>query len=396
MKKFPISLLGLASLVAMHGALADCAADATVNDVRRSHARAQQLEKSGDARGALSAYVAAQAYTCNANPVAAEAARRGAALGRTLGDTAKASGNHIAAFEAYEQGGHFAAADRELLARVQAAPDDSALYALALRHVRNRSLPAFQANEAVRIGVTGAYSVDAELVQAVAAMPARATDRALAAEAAAFNEAAYAQYITLVRAQPENPGDFAGMQQYASRMQAFLSQQRGDPLQDPVKALGTVREWEMQLLDNAQAAGLAHRRAERAESRAALLTRKYSDAPKLLQLALDYLAYSGGDSQAQEPRMLQVRRQAEKLGDAALANQRLQLAVEYFDVAGANDKAELARSRYQALGEQQMQPTIQALQRNAEALKAQFSDPAYIAELQRQALEAQRALKSSR
>ena len=90
-----------------------------------------------------------------------------------------------------------------------------------------------------------------------------------------------------------------------------------------------------------------------------------------------------------------MRRQAETLGDAALAKRHYQLAIDYFDVAGADDKAERARTQLQAMAQQQMQPTLAAMQRDAEALKAQFSDPARIAEMQRQAREMQRALQKS-
>jgi hypothetical protein len=395
MKRFASSLVGLLGFLALQGAYADCAADATVADVRKAHARGQQLEKSGDARGALAAYVSAQAYTCQPNPVAAEAARRGAALSKPLGDAAKAKGDHAAAFDYYERGGHYAAADREMLARIQGAPEDASLYAEALRHVRQHELPAFQANEAVRLAITGSYTLDPALAQAVATMPAKATERALAAEAAGFNEAWYAQYVALIRARPESPTDFAGLQQYATRMQAFQSQQRGDPLNDPLDALQRVQQWQGQVLDNGQAEALARKRAERAEARAAVLMQKYADAPRLLEMAIDYLGHSTGDSDAQQPRMQKVRRQAENLGDAALAKKRYQLAIEYFDIAGADEKAGRARAQLQALAQQQMQPTLAGMQREAEALKAQFADPARIAEMQRQAQEAQRALQKS-
>jgi hypothetical protein len=393
MKHIASCLIGVLGLACLPGAYADCAADATLADVRKAHTRAQQLEKSGDARGALAAYVSAQAYTCEANPVAADAARRGAALAKPLGDAARAKGDHVAAFEYYERGGHFAAADRELLARINATPDDSSLFVLARNHVQNRALPAFQSNEAVRLAVTGAYTLDAALAQAVAAMPLQATERALAAEAAAFNESWYAQYVALLRARPENPADLAALQQFAARMQALQSQQRGDPLQDPVEAIGRVQQWQMQVVDPAQAATLARRRAERAEARAATLAQKYAEAPRLLQLAMDYLGHSAGDSDTQQPRMQKVRHQAEALGDAAVAKKRYQLAIDYFDVAGADGKADRARTQLQAMAQQQMQPSIAALQRDAQALQAQFADPARIAEMQRQAQEAQRLLQ---
>ncbi len=60
MKKTTLCLFAALGLFATTAALADCAADATIAGTTRAHARGQQLEKSGDARGALTAYVAAQ------------------------------------------------------------------------------------------------------------------------------------------------------------------------------------------------------------------------------------------------------------------------------------------------------------------------------------------------
>lgn len=394
MKILAISMLGAMGLMAVNSAWADCAADATISDVKQAYARGQQLEKAGDARGALGAYVAAQEYTCDPNPVAADAARRAAVIAKPLGDAAKAKGDHAAAFDFYERGGHFAAADQALVARIHQAPDDSTLYAESLRHTRYRALPAFQANEAVRIKVTGAYTLDPDLLKVVETMPVKATERALAAEDAAFDEAWMAEYVALMNGRPQNPADFGALQEFAGTMQAFQARHRKDPLQDPLDAMAQLRKWESQVIDNTLAATLARRRAGRAEARATLLAQKYAAAPKLLELAIDYLGHSSGDSSAQRPRVLKVRHQAEALGDAAVAAKRYQLAIEYFSVAGASNKEDAANAQLQAMARQQMQPSIEAMQREAEALQARFSDPQMIAEMQRQAQEAQRALQS--
>lgn len=262
---------------------ADCAADATVREVRDAFARGQQKEQEGNARAALAAYVAAQQYTCDPNPVAGQAAARAATLARSLGDAARASGDHAAAFDYYERGGHFAAADRELIARIEAGPDDVQLYSQALSHSQYRSSPAFQANEKVRISVTGAYTPDPALARAVAAMPGRAVERALAAESAAFDEKWYREYLALVADRPEDPTDMAAIQQYGSRLQALHAGRAADPLQEPLVQLSKIRNWEGAVRDNDLAAALAKLRADRAESRATLLMQKYAGAPRLLQ-----------------------------------------------------------------------------------------------------------------
>ena len=395
MKRNFIRSLAIVLSLGAGTAWADCAADATVAEVQAAYVRGQQKEKAGDVQGALGAYVAAQEYTCDPNPVAAAAARRAAALARPLGDAASARGDHAAAFDFYQRGGHFALADRELKARIQAAPDDASLYGEALAIVQYRALPAFQENEALRIGVTGPYQLDQDLVRALEAMPRTAADRALSAEAEAFNEAWYGQYMALEKSRPENPADFAALQAHGERVQAFHARNPKDALKAPLEALDRLHTWESKVLDPALAAELSKRRAQRAEARAALLTQKYAESPRLLELAIDYLGHSAGDSAQREPRVQKVRRQAEKLGDAALSAHRHQVAIDYFAVAGASTKEQVARDRMQAMVQQQMQPTLAAMQRDAEAIKAQFADPQKIAEMQRQAQELQRQIQSN-
>jgi tetratricopeptide (TPR) repeat protein len=108
--KFPIVVIAM--LIAATGttpALADWAC-ARTSVLKSSFTKGQSLEKSGKLREALSAYVAAQSNACAGDPVAAEAAKRAAAVALPLGDAARAQGNHELAFELYESGGHYAAA----------------------------------------------------------------------------------------------------------------------------------------------------------------------------------------------------------------------------------------------------------------------------------------------
>jgi hypothetical protein len=373
--------------------LADCAADATVAEVRAAHARGQQQEKAGDTRGALAAYVIAQQYTCELNPVDADAARRAAALARPLGDAARARGDHAGAFELYEMGGHFAAADSALMAWVAAQPDDVSLYVRARDHFNYRSLAAFAANEELRLKVTGAYQPDPRYLALVKAMPVRGVERALADEAAAFDEQYLGAYQALIRSRPENLTDFAAVQQFTARAQAFHAQHPRDAVEDSLQALQRVQAWEREV-DAKRAASLGKLRIERAAARAALLTGRYADTPALLEQALDYLGHGTGDTAAQEPAMAQVRRQAEGLGDKAAAKQSFELAIEYYAIAGIDTMAERMRTQRQAQAQQQMQPGLLAMQRDAEALKAQFADPQKVAEMKRQALEAQRAMQA--
>lgn len=394
MRKLICLALAVFSSALTGTALADCAADATVTEVRQAFARGEQREKAGDAVGALGAYVAAQAYTCDPNPVATSAARRAAALAKPLGDAAQARGDHAAAFDFFERGGHFAAADRALRMRIGASPDDVSLYTQSLAHVQYRALPAFQANESVRIAVTGAYAPDAALEAAVAAMPGKAVDRLMAAEMSAFDETWLAKYTALIKERPENLTDIAAIQLFGQRMQALQAGLAHDPLREGVAVIDRLRSWESAVRDPELATTLARRRAARADARVLVLTRKYADAPALLSLAIDYLGRAVDDGDVRAPRAAHIRRQAETLGDAAAGRQQLQLAIDYYAVANADAKLAQTQARQQAVAQAAMQPSIEAMQRDALALAAQFADPARVAEMQRQAQEAQRALQS--
>jgi hypothetical protein len=393
MKRMATLLLAATGILTTGKALADCAADATVADVRAAHARGQQREKAGDARGALGAYVTAQQYTCDPNPVEADAARRAAALAKPLADAAKARGDHAAAFELYQMGGHFAAADSELLGWAAAQPDDPALYGRVRQHFSYRAEPAFAANEKLRLQVTGTYQPDPRHLALVKAMPVHGVERALADEATAFDERYLTAYQALIRSRPEAITDFAALQHFTARAQAFQAQYPRDALRDSLQALQRVQAWERET-EPGIAATLAKHRSERATGRVALLTGKYADTPKLFESAVDYLGLVAGDSAAREPALRQVRQQAEQLGDKAAQRQSIELAIEYYGIARADSKAERLRVQRQALAQQQMQPAIEAMQRDAAAIQAQFADPQKVAEMKRQALEAQRALQA--
>jgi hypothetical protein len=393
MKRIASFALATLGLLSTGNVLADCAADATVADVREAYARGQQREKAGDARGALGAYVSAQQYTCELNPVDADAARRAAALAKPLGDAAKARGDQAAAFELYEMGGHFAAADSALIAWAATQPDEVSLYGRVRDHFRYRTLPAFAENEELRLLTTGAYKPDPRHVALVKAMPVRGVERALADEATAFDEQYLTAYQALIRARPENLTNFAAVQQFTARAQAFHAQHPRDALKESLQALQRAQVWEREV-DPKRAANLAKFRVERAASRATVLTGRYADTPALLEHALDYLGHGTGDTSAREPALLQVRRQAEGLGDTAAAKQSFELAIEYYGIARADAKAERLRTQRQAQAQQQTQPAMLAMQRDAEAIKAQFSDPQKVAEMKRQALEAQRAIQA--
>ncbi len=125
-------------------------------------------------------------------------------------DAAKTRGDHAAAFELYQMGGHFAAADSELLSWAATQPDDVALYARVREHFSYRTQPAFAANEKLRLQITGAYKPDPRHLALVRAMPVHGVERALADEATAFDEQYLTAYQALMPFAPQKPHRLRG------------------------------------------------------------------------------------------------------------------------------------------------------------------------------------------
>jgi hypothetical protein len=394
MNKLTASFAVVLCLAGMGQALADCGG-ASIKEVTRAYADAQRFEKRGDPRSALGAYAAAQEYTCETNPVAVQAIKRAAALGKTLGDASRAAGQHELAVTYYEQGGHFAAADQALQDWIQAEPDSVALYQRAYDHVANRSLEAFAANNAARLQVTGPYKLDTNLASRVHAMPAQGLERALQAETKSFNENFLARSVAIIKARPADPADLAGQSQWQSAYAAFRQQFPRDHMQDAQRSLDLAKSWVNADRRSADNAAHLKRIAQRADARVSTLTQKYYGAPDALSAALGFLERNSDNENGALKRMGKIRSQAESLGDAALNRANFMLAIAYYDVAGAEAKAQRANEQMQAHVQARMQDSVAAARRDAEAIAAQFSDPDKVEAMKRQAQGAQRALQES-
>ncbi|MFO7276089.1 MAG: hypothetical protein DIU56_003550 [Pseudomonadota bacterium] len=385
-----------AALAASPAVRADCAADSTVADVRRAHAKGEEHERAGRMPEALYAYVKAQDYTCDPNPVEADAAKRAAALSLPLASEAEKKGDLETAFDLYERGGHYAAADRVLMARLRANPDDTVLVARALQHFRNRALPAFQSNNRVRLAAAGAYTPDAALLAEVTSWPAQAAERAFEREAKLFHTQYLAERVKLEQSRPDDPTDIAALQSAGAREQAFVTRWPEDPLEASRRQLGLVHIWAGMISDRAVSERLAQRVSEIATQRAALLVQKYREAPSLLDAAMAYHGVAAGDPGLFEQRAGEVKRLALWLGDQAKSHGRYTLAAAYYEVADAKDRAEAMRETQRQLALQKMQPRIEQAQRAAQDLARSLGDPAQVSELRRQAEEARKAIEQSR
>jgi hypothetical protein len=393
MKQHITALLALTTLCFLgQAAHADCAGP-NLQDKKRAYERAQALDKEGKHEEALHAYKAAQGYACEPhNPYEAEAAKRAAPIGLQLGSAAEERGEFKKAYELYEAGGHYAAADRALVAYARQNPDSPSVFSEVLTVLEHHALPAHLANNSAAVAVTGPYKPDPALVAEVQAMPAKGAERAFQKEAAAFNEQYLREYVQLIQSQPSDPTDFAAMQAAAATHQRFAQKWRQDPLKQSRDALSLVHSWSVATRDDSLRNKLDAQRKERAEQRAAVLTQKYSGAPKLLEAAMDYY-YAAADHEAAQATVAKVKAQAERLGDEANAKDRHALAAEYYSVAGNDAKAQAARDAQQRLAMAKMQPSIDAAQQQAEAMKKQFEDPAKVQAMREQAEAMRRSLQ---
>ncbi len=108
---------------------------------------------------------------------------------------------------------------------------------------------------------------------------------------------------------------------------------------------------------------------------------------------MDYYRVPGTDNAKAETQVAAVRAQALRLGDEANAKNRYTLAIAYYRTGDADDKANAVEQRRQQSAMQKMQPSIDQMRKQADAMQKQYSDPAKIAEMQRQAEATRKAMQ---
>lgn len=373
-------------------ASADCpVTQKETQEILRAFPAAQAAEKANRPKDALVLYAQAQGYLCDGNPNAAAAARRAAVLAPPLAKVAEQQGAFEEAFELYEQGGHYAAADRALMALLRQRPDDVALVGRYITHFENRALASFAENHQPQIAAAGAYGVDAALRTELAAMPAKGIERALAKEKTSFDERYLAERMRLVQSRPEpSPANMEAVQAAMAAEQAFRQKYPVDLVQQAQEQLRLARRWASiapqgdTLVTQVDARTLAQ-----AEARAATLAASYAGAPEFLEAAASY--YGSVDHlKPAEARIAQLKKQASLLGDQARGRARYALAIDYYSFAGLSEKADATRAQQRQAAMQQMQPEIDAARKAAETIAGQF-DPATVEALKRQAAAAQAA-----
>ena len=376
------------ALAAIQTARASCAADSTLPEVKKAYANGQAHERAGRNEEALRAYLSAQAYICEPNPVEADAAARAAAVSRPLGEAAEKKGDVERAYSIYESGGHYAQSDRVVLGMLRAQPDSTSAYDRAHDHFRQRTESWFAVNNKARIAATGAYQLDAKIQQEVAAWPAKACERALGREAQIFSEDYLRDTVKLYQARPEDLADFEGLQKLQTEGAAFQKKWPTDRVADSRDLLELASAWAARIADAALKGQLVARVREITAQRALTLVQKYFSAPKLLESAIEY--YADLDEKA---KIDGVKTRAGQLAADAEKRNALLTAKDYYAVADNEAKEKEVQARAEANARQKMQPSIDAMQRSAEEMRKAYSDPAKVEEMKRQAEEMKRTMQ---
>jgi hypothetical protein len=390
MRRLLAALATVAALTGGNEALADCVSESTSAQVKRAFAQGEAHEKAGRDREAVYQYFAAQAYTCDApNTRSAEAAKRAAPLALRAGRASEAKGDLAEAYRLYEAGGHYAAADEALVAQVRAKPDDLALWDRAREHFSYRDIPAHAVNNKERIAAAGPYTLERALLEFVMRQPAEGVERALKHEAAVFSEAYARDYEAMMRERHTLPGDMSSYTKLQATQQGFHAKWPADRFKLSRDALATARDWGHRRLPPDAASRAALQKIDaRAVQRGDFLAQKFPGAPEVLDEAIGYYRFAQQDS-----KVAAVKAQAGRLGAGAEAHGALRLASKYYDTAGDDKRAQAAQARADAQAQAAMQPTLEAMQKQAAEMQKAYSDPARVEEMKRRAREQQEQLR---
>ena len=394
-RKLTTVALLIGALLSAGTAFADCPGP-FLRDVKRAYENGKAADGKGKKEDALFFYHGAQGSVCEgANPYEADAAKRAAPLALELGSAAEKRGDFDKARELYEAGGQYAAADRAFMQTLRAKPYEPGSYTSGKGHFNTRSQGWFIENNAALLKAAGPYEPDPKLIAEVDAIPAKGIEHYFKAEAADFNEDFLRDLVQVAQARPDDATDAAALQRMISAQQAFINKwKRDDYLKTSRDALDTLRTWSSVVEDKALSASVSAKVAQISEQHATTLRQKYFGAPQLLSDAMDYYRLPVSDNSIVEPKIAAVRAQALKLGDEANARNRYELSGSYYEVAGANDKAEAVRERGRQLAMKKMQPQIDQMRKQADAMAKEYSDPAKVAELQKQAEAARQAAQA--
>jgi hypothetical protein len=378
------ALLLVSTLAICGRALADCPLGSAY-DAGKALERGQALEAQGKKEEALSEYVKAQAEVCDpVNPYRAPAAKRGAPLGLELGTAAEKRGDLWNARSFYEMGSHWVRADQIVVQIARADRDNPSEYVNAHTHFERRAELAANSKS---------YSPDPRLVAEVNAMPKQAIDRFWKTEQGAFNEQFLADFVKLSRIMVSDPTDMVAAQRAGAEQNAFMQKWKQDLMQVSQDSLDKMQRWAKVSGDAALEKSTLALANQRADQHAQILVQKYYGSPALFETAIKFVPLTGAEESKRSARIAGIKAQAVKLGDEENAKQNYLLAIGYYKAGGDDAKAKATQDKLSQLVAQKMKPGIAQAQKQAEALKQQFSDPKQIEAMKAQAEAAKKAVQ---
>ncbi|WP_049629019.1 hypothetical protein [Cellvibrio sp. pealriver] len=379
---------------------ADCVADLSVTDAQQAYQQGMNLEAQGQLWDAINKYDVAQGYVCEdgGNPVAKQALTKAIALGSKQGKLEEQKGNLFkdgkpaGAFQWYEKGSHFAAADKVLVAALKKAPTNMQLSAFAQEHFKVRAQDYFKANNKTAISMTGGYTLDPTFDPYVVSLPPTNIERLLNSYSTLLPDA-YLQAFAKLEQQKDaiKPGDMMGAMSLQQASTQFQQQWKTDRVEDIRKAFDEAHSWTQQIRDYKEADVWRAKIDQARLAHADRISKSYSGTVKLVESALEF--YRQLDKEEQ---ISALEKKARNYADQAMAAAQYQRASDFYSLIGDYDKEEQARAKIEAQRDQMAKDAEMGSAAQIAEMQKMYSDPEKIQQLQKQAQEMQKQLEEQR
>ncbi|WP_331345329.1 hypothetical protein [Cellvibrio sp. UBA7661] len=396
-------ILGACLLVIASAAplsFADCVADLGVADAQQAYQQGMNLEAQGQLWDAINKYDVAQGYVCDdgGNPVAKQALTKAIALGSKQGKLEEQKenlfkdGKPVGAFQWYEKGSQFAAADKVLIAALKKAPTNRQLSAFAQEHFKVRAQDYFKSNNKTAISMTGGYSLDPTFDPYVVSLPPTNIERLLNSYNTVLPDA-YLQAFAKLEQQKDaiKPGDMMGAMNMQQASTQFQQQWKTDRVEDIRKAFDEAHSWTQQIRDYKEADVWRAKIDQARLAHADRISKSYSGTVKLVESALEF--YRQLDKEAQ---ISALEQKARSYADQAMAAAQYQRASDFYSLIGDYDKEEQARAKIEAQRDQMAKDAEMGSAAQIAEMQKMYSDPEKIQQLQKQAQEMQKQLEEQR
>jgi hypothetical protein len=379
-----------------HTSLADCVADINAADARRIYQEATQLETAGKLWDAFLKYDAARGYVCDdgGNPMAKQALDKAIALGSQQGKLEEQKGNFykdgkpVGAFQWYEKGSQYSAADRALIAALKKDPRNIQISAVAQEHFKVRGEDYFAANNKAAIAASGGYQLDKNYDTYVRSLPPTNIERLLASYQTLLPDA-YLQAFTKLGQLKDalKPGDVAGMINIQQQATSFQQQWKTDRIDDARKAFDEAHSWTQQIRDYKEAEQLVDKIAQARLAHADRMLKNYPGTVEFMESAIGF--YTQYDKTSQ---LNAAKQKAASYADQAMAAGQYERASKFYSLIGDDDKEQQARTKLDAQTDQLAQDAQAGSAAQLAEMQKVYSDPKKIQELQKQAQEMQKQM----